>query len=69
MLVLSRKPGENVFIGNDITHKVVEVTGNRVRITFDAPNDVCILRGEPTSWQGEPVGRDEPAELEFVCEW
>ena len=42
MLVLSRKVGEKIVIGNNITVSVVEVKGNRVRLAFDAPNDVCI---------------------------
>lgn len=46
MLVLSRKPGEKVVIGANITLTIVEVRGNRVRIAFDAPDEVCILRGE-----------------------
>jgi len=44
MLVLSRKPGENVVIGNDITITVVEVTGNRVRIGIEAPDDGSLHR-------------------------
>lgn len=46
MLVLSRKPGESVVIGGNITVTVVEVKGNRVRLAFDAPGDVRILRSE-----------------------
>ena len=46
MLVLSRKPGEQVVLGNDITLTVVEVRGERVRLAFDAPDQVRILRAE-----------------------
>ncbi len=46
MLVLSRKPGEKVRIGNDITIVVLEVKGDRVRIGFDAPAHVAIAREE-----------------------
>jgi carbon storage regulator len=46
MLVLSRKPGEQVYIGNHITITVVEIKGNRVRIGIDAPGDVSVLRAE-----------------------
>jgi carbon storage regulator len=46
MLVLSRKPGEKVIIGNSIAVTVVEIKGNRVRIGFDAPNEVRIFRVE-----------------------
>ena len=46
MLVLSRKPGEKVIIGNGITVTVVSVLGNKVRLAFDAPDQVRILRAE-----------------------
>jgi carbon storage regulator len=54
MLVLSRKPGERVIIGSGITVTVVEITGNRIRIGIDAPDDVRILRGELADWH-EPI--------------
>ena len=46
MLVLSRKPGERIRIGEDIFVEVRRVEGNRVTIAIDAPRDVHILRGE-----------------------
>jgi carbon storage regulator CsrA len=46
MLVLTRKTGEKVVIGDDITVTVVAVTGNRVRVSIDAPDQVPILRAE-----------------------
>jgi carbon storage regulator len=46
MLVLSRKQGEKVQIGTDITLTVLEVKGNRVRLGIGAPPDVSILRAE-----------------------
>ena len=55
MLVLSRKPGEKVVIGNGITLTVVEVEGNRVRLGFDAPDQVRILRAELLGGQDRPV--------------
>ena len=55
MLVLSRKPGEKVVIGGDITVTVVSVIGNKVRLAFEAPEQVCILRAELLGWQDGPV--------------
>ena len=55
MLVLSRKPGEKVVIGNSITLTVVSVPGNKVRLAFDAPGQVRILRAELLGWQDRPV--------------
>jgi carbon storage regulator len=66
MLVLSRKPGEQVFIGNGITLTVVEVKGNRVRLAFDAPDDVRILRAELGGCPDEPAGGEGLAEPAFT---
>ena len=46
MLVLSRKPGEKIQIGSDITITVIEGRGNKIRIGIEAPEDVPILRAE-----------------------
>ena len=46
MLVLSRKPGETLQVGRDITITVVEIKGNRVRLGIDAPKDVAVVRTE-----------------------
>lgn len=46
MLVLSRKVGEKIEIGNDITIQVLRITGNQVRLGIEAPQDVNIRRGE-----------------------
>lgn len=46
MLVLSRKLGEKVVIGGNITITVVEVRGDKVRLGFLAPKDVTVNREE-----------------------
>ena len=46
MLVLTRKRGEAVVIGDGITVTVLEVQGDRVRLGFNAPVDVPIHRQE-----------------------
>ncbi len=46
MLVLSRKPGESVFIGNNIEVKVVSISKDRVKLGFEAPKDITLIRGE-----------------------
>ena len=50
MLVLSRKPGEKVTIGNNITLTVLEVSGNRIKLGVEAPGSVRVLRGELAWW-------------------
>lgn len=46
MLVLSRRPGESVRIGDDVRVTVVASSGGQVRIAIDAPNEVGIFREE-----------------------
>jgi len=46
MLVLTRKPGEKIFIGDNVSLTVVEVKGDSVRIAVDAPREIKIYRGE-----------------------
>ncbi len=46
MLVLSRKAGESIEIGTDITVRIVAVKGRTVKVAIDAPPQVQILRGE-----------------------
>lgn len=46
MLVLSRKVGERIMVGDDIVVEVAEVRGNRVRLAVSAPDYVSIARSE-----------------------
>ena len=46
MLVLSRKPGEAIRIGDDIEISIIEVRGDTVRIGIDAPTSVPVYRRE-----------------------
>jgi carbon storage regulator CsrA len=46
MLVLSRKTGERIHIGENITIEIRRVAGNRVTLALEAPRTVRILRGE-----------------------
>ena len=46
MLILQRKAGESLVIGDDITVRVISVDGARVRLAIDAPGDSPILRSE-----------------------
>ena len=46
MLVLGRKPGEYVKIGDNIIVRVLEDDNGNLRLGIDAPKDVEIVRGE-----------------------
>ncbi|GEB44495.1 MULTISPECIES: carbon storage regulator CsrA [Microbacterium] len=46
MLVLTRRPGESIMIGDDVTVTVLGVTATGVRIGIDAPRDRRIHRSE-----------------------
>ena len=46
MLVLTRKAGESVVIGDEVVVRVLEVRGDVVRVGIDAPRDVQVHRQE-----------------------
>jgi len=46
MLVLSRKKGESIIIGDEIEVTIVEIRGDRVKLGFVGPNNVPIHREE-----------------------
>ena len=46
MLVLSRKLGEKIMIGNNIVVTVVKIDRNQIRIGIEAPQDVPVFREE-----------------------
>lgn len=46
MLVLTRKRGERVLIGSTMSVVVLDVQGNRVKLGFDCPPNVPVLREE-----------------------
>jgi carbon storage regulator CsrA len=57
MLILSRKVGEKIVIGDGITVVVSRVSGDRVTLGFEAPPEVRILRGELRPFDS-PVQRE-----------
>ena len=48
MLIITRKTGESLLIGTNVTVTVLGVKGNQVRIGVDAPKDVGVVREEIT---------------------
>lgn len=65
MLVLTRRQGEQIVIGDGITVTVADICGDKVRIGIDAPKTVPIDRSEvrqekrcPASRRGGPGNAD-----------
>jgi carbon storage regulator len=46
MLVITRRSGEQVVLGDDITITVLEISGSTVRLGIDAPTEVPVYRHE-----------------------
>jgi carbon storage regulator len=46
MLILTRRVGESLMVGDEITVTVLGVKGNQIRIGVDAPKDVAVHREE-----------------------
>lgn len=46
MLVLTRRPGESIVVGENIVITVIEIKGGQVRIGIDAPREVDVYREE-----------------------
>lgn len=55
MLVLSRKVGDKIVIDNKITIIVTKISGNRVTMAINAPDDVRVLRGELKEYEVTPA--------------
>ncbi len=55
MLILTRREGESVRIGDDITITVLRVKGSQVRLGVDAPKTVAVQRGEIAGHAGAAV--------------
>ncbi len=72
MLILTRRAGETVMVGSDITITVLGVKGNQVRIGINAPKDVAVhreeiyerIQSEKSAKESEPAAAAEPAEAD-----
>ena len=46
MLIITRRPGEKIMLGDDVVVEVIEVSGSSVRIGIDAPRSLRVFREE-----------------------
>jgi len=56
MLVLTRKVGEEIVIGDNIRVKIVSIKGDRIRVGIEAPSHVQVNRAEIHDRKMVPVG-------------
>ena len=46
MLIITRKPGEKIMLGDEIVVHVMEIVGNSVRVGIEAPRSIPVYREE-----------------------
>jgi carbon storage regulator len=46
LLILTRKTGEGLFIGDDIRITILEIRGKQIRLGIEAPSAIVVLREE-----------------------
>ena len=74
MLILTRRVGETVMIGNDVTVTVLGVKGNQVRVGINAPKNVAVHREEiyeriKREQQGGDANGDSQGESKHAAEY
>jgi carbon storage regulator len=63
MLVLSRKLGEKIVIGDNIVVTVVKIDRNQIRIGIEAPQEVAVFREEIMPGRDQSPDQNAPAAL------
>lgn len=68
MLILQRKPGESLFIGEDVEVTVVAIDAGRVRLAINAPRSLSILRSElrGAATSNREAAQEEAAPIELL---
>jgi carbon storage regulator len=46
VLIITRRPGQKIMLGDDVTLHVMEVSGNNVRLGIEAPKSIPVYREE-----------------------
>jgi carbon storage regulator len=70
MLIITRRPGEKIMLGDDIVVHVMEIVGNSVRVGIQAPRSVPVYREEIWNAVREEnrAAADAPADLPVPSE-
>ncbi len=58
MLVLTRRPNESFYVGDDVNIMVLEVKGSQVKIGIEAPREIQIVRDDVKSTFAKPHDSD-----------
>ncbi len=66
MLILTRRVGETLMIGDDVTVTVLGIKGNQVRIGINAPKEIAVHREEIYERIKNEQGTDAPADSPSV---
>ena len=58
MLVLTRRPNESFYVGDNVNIRVLEVKGSQVKIGIEAPREIQIVRDDVKSAVAKPHDSD-----------
>jgi carbon storage regulator len=64
MLVIRRRPGESLLIGDGIEVQVVDIAGGRVKLGITGPKEVRVLRKELKLTRDQNLAAARPASLD-----
>jgi carbon storage regulator len=67
-LVITRKLGEKVHVGDDVVVTVIQIKGDKVRLMFEAPKEVIIHREEIVVRMRQEKAEEEKRRLATPCE-
>ena len=71
MLIITRRPGEKIMLGDDIVVHVMEIVGNSVRVGIQAPRSVPVYREEiwnAVREENRAAADSAPADLPVTAE-
>lgn len=66
MLILQRKAGEAIHIGEDIVVRISDIGSDRVKIAIDAPRGISIVREELLTAKETNIAAAAPVDLSLI---